>query len=220
MDTIRKAKIIKSLGKNISSFGKEIKLTEAADYRTLERDDEFRFFIDDNYYTIYSNDDIQQSHIYDLMLIDKDSNLSIFETFSSVSKTAFFKCLNDFYQDLAFLYFFAFGKSSYVKKPESLNDILESIYYDGDNYFFRLTVGNTETDAVFFIYFDFFINTETHNVYWENRYRTHVNNQLFAFDTYHDLKMHFIKRYISSPLSKSQHELLLADHKVLQIINH
>jgi len=220
MNSSRKSNIIESLEKNISASGKILKLTEAADYKPLERDDEFRFFIDDNYYTVYSNDDIQPSHIYDLLFIDEDSSLSIFETFSTLSKAAFFKCLNTFYQDLAFLYFFAFGQSADVKKPESLNDILESIYYDGDNYFFRLTVGNIETDAVFLIYFDFFINTETHDVYWENRYRSHINGNLVSFDTYDDLKQSFIKRYILSPLNKSQPELAWNDYKILQIINH
>lgn len=132
--------------------------------------------------------------LFDLIYYDKDSILNYKKNFLTMSDS-FLAEIQKQYKEISSLFENILGFQNPSPIPITLEDMVDSHYYNGDNYYLRMLVGHEgdyETNVMIIV--DPMLNIETKEFVFISRY--YIGHTRFA--TYEELKLgcidHFLKK--------------------------
>lgn len=126
-----------------------------------------------DYYKLQRSVDLEAGEhpdLFDLIYYDKDSILNYRQNFLTMSDS-FLVEIQQQYKELSSLFENILGFQNPFPIPRELEDMIDSHYYDGDNYYLRMLVGHegdSETNVMIIV--DPMLNIETKEFVFIPRY--------------------------------------------------
>lgn len=189
-------KIHQALNENVTPMGKEFIVLEHGDNEHLY---EFAFNIGGDVYNLMRSvelDDSESPDEFDLIYYDHNSIMRYKKNFNTMSDY-FLLRLKEEYTDLSQLYTRSLGVENSRKMPQTLASMINSMYYDGDNYFLNTEIGEHPVDRKISFFIDPMLNIETKQFFFRHRY--YIGHT--CYNTYEDMKAGFIEEFILKPTS-------------------
>jgi len=150
-----------------------------------------------DYYRLQRSVDLDPNEhpdLFDLIYYDRDSILHYMQNFLTMNDV-FLAEIQQQYKEISDLFENILGFQNPSPIPKNLEDMVDSHYYDGDNYYLRMLVGHVEdSDTNVRIIVDPMLNIETKEFVFVSRYYIGYNR----FETFEALKSacvdHFLKK--------------------------
>lgn len=203
-------KIVDALNNNVEPLGKSIAFNQLDHLN--DQLYEFCFYVmgengelTDDYYNLMRSIDLADNESpdeFDLVYYDRDSILHYMSNFATMSDS-FLVDLQDQYRVLSNLFQSTFGFPNPTKMPETLSDLIDSMYYDGDNYYLRTIIGYDDNSEKIMIIVDPMLNIETQSFFFRHRY--YIGNQ--RFESFDSLISGFISKFMFKPVDDEREEL-------------
>jgi hypothetical protein len=199
-------KVLSALEYNVKAMGKDIVLESVRHpnehlyeiYFNLSKDGE----ITEDYYNLMRSSELDENESpdeFNLIYYDSRSIINYMNNFSTMSDS-FLVELRHQYEELSNLYKTFLGVEITSTKPETLEDMIDSMYYDGDNYFLRAVVGDDNYYTKMMILADPMLNIETKTFFFKFRY--FIGHDQYA--NFEEMKAGFISKYVTLPKDKTQ----------------
>jgi hypothetical protein len=199
-------KVLSALEYNVKAMGKDIILESLSCpnerlyeiYFNLSKDGE----ITEDYYNLMRSAELEENESpdeFNLIYYDRSSIINYMSNFSTMSDS-FLVELRQQYEELSDFYKTFLGVEITSTKPETLEDMIDSMYYDGDNYFLRAVVGDDNYYTKMMILADPMLNIETKTFFFKFRY--FIGHDQYA--NFEEMKAGFISKYVTLPKGEIQ----------------
>jgi len=190
-------KIHQAINDNVIPMGKEVIVIEHGENERLY---EFAFNIGGDMYNLMRSVDLDAGESpdeFDLIYYDHGSIMNYKKNFKTMSDDFLIR-LREEYLDLSQLYTRSLGVENSKEVPETLAYMINSMYYDGDNYFLCADIGNYSSDKKISFFVDPMFNIETKQFFFRHRY--YIGHTIY--NTYEEMKAGFIDEFILKPASQ------------------
>lgn len=197
-------KIIDAISYNVQLMGKDFLPIE--DVFPNDHLYELSFSIGDDIYNLMRSVDLEPNESpdeFDLIYYDRNSINNYMINFHTMSNN-FLILLKQQYHELSVIYEESLGIPNVSKEPETLDDLIDSMYYDGDNYFLNAIIGPNPSDKKIMLIVDPMLNIDTKTFFFRQRY--YIGNKKYA--NFEALKAGFIQEIILNDVGKSEEEQL------------
>lgn len=195
-------KIHQALNDNVIPMGKEVIVIEHGENERLY---EFAFNIGGDMYNLMRSvelNDGESPDEFDLIYYDHGSIMNYKKNFKTMSDDFLIR-LREEYSDLSQLYTRSLGVDNSKEVPETLAYMINSMYYDGDNYFLCADIGDYPSGKKISFFVDPMFNIETKQFFFHHRY--YIGHTIY--NTYEEMKAGFIEQFILKPASQQTEEL-------------
>lgn len=195
-------KIYQAINDNVIPMGKEVIVIEHGENERLY---EFAFNIGGDMYNLMRSvelDDGESPDEFDLIYYDHGSIMNYKTNFKTMSDDFLIR-LREEYSDLSQLYTRSLGVDNSKEVPETLAYMINSMYYDGDNYFLCADIGDCPSDKKISFFVDPMFNIETKQFFFRHRY--YIGHTIY--NTYEEMKAGFIEQFILKTTSQPIEEL-------------
>lgn len=180
---------------------------------------ELFFKVDNLYYSVI--EESEDLNIFNLIFFGREEINTVIDVFSFENAENSFNAIQGYYDQGKSLFQFAFGDNIEMKRPETISDLVDSAYYDGEHYFFKMELKIKNKGIKIIVYFDTYLDLKNNKAFFNNRYylgneSLNIDKEYPSFETLID---DFKKYYILNPLQKKHEDVLPSDSAVLHIIN-
>lgn len=194
-------KVLTALQYNVQAMGKDIILQSIGHSNSQLHEIYFNLSIDgditEDYYNLMRSVDLDENESpdeFNLIYYDRYSIMNYMSNFLTMSDS-FLVILREQYDELIDLFKAVLGVDIASTKPETLEDMIDSMYYDGDNYFLRAVVGDDNYYKKVMILADPMLNIETKTFFFKFRY--FIGHDQYA--NFEDMKAGFINKHMALP---------------------
>lgn len=136
---------------------------------------------------------------FNLIYYDQYSITHYLANFATMSDS-FLSAIQQQTNELIELFKTILGVDVIATPHETLEDLIDSMYYDGDNYFLRAIVGDDNYYKKVMIIADPMLNIETKNFFFKFRY--FIGHDSYA--NFEDMKKGFINKFVNLPEGQTQ----------------
>lgn len=208
MDSIPKElldKTLEALNYNVEAMGKSVVISTIGNNRHLH---EIYFNISHNgeltqdYYNLMRAVELDENESpdeFNLIYYDQYSIINYLSNFATISDS-FLSEVNRKTTELIELFNTILGITVGSTKHDTLEDMIDSMYYDGDNYFLRAIVGDDDYYKKVMIIVDPMLNIETKNFFFKFRYFIGHDQ----YETFEEMKTGFINKFVNLPEGQTQ----------------
>lgn len=199
-------KVLSALEYNVKAMGKDIILESLSCpnehlyeiYFNLSKDGE----VTEDYYNLMRSAELDENESpdeFNLIYYDRYSIINYMSNFLTMSDS-FLGVLRNYYEEFSELYKSFLGIEITSTKPETLEDMIDSMYYDGDNYFLRTVIVDDVHENKIMIIVDPMLNIETKTFFFKFRY--FIGHDQYA--NFEEMKAGFISKYVTLPEGETQ----------------
>lgn len=156
----------------------------------------------EDYYNLMRSVELEENESpdeFNLIYYNQHSIVNYLANFVTMSDS-FLSVIQQQTNELIELFKTIMGVDVIATPHETLEDMIDSMFYDGDNYFLRAIVGDDSYYKKVMIIADPMLNIETKNFFFKFRY--FIGHDSYA--NFEDMKKGFINKFVNLPEGKTQ----------------
>ena len=199
-------KVSSALDYNVKAMGKDVILQSVGQSNHYLHEIYFNLSVNGEITEYYYNlmraielDENESPDEFHLIYYDSSSIINYMNNFLTMTDS-FLVLLGNQYDELIDLFKTIIGLEIKTIKPKTLDDMIDSMYYDGDNYFLRAIVGDDNYNNKVMIVADPMLNIENKTFFFKFRY--FIGNEQYG--TFEEMKAGFINKHMTPPEGESQ----------------
>ncbi len=179
----------------------------------LNQDNEYtpsgflNFTLDDEFYTV--NQSELNPNVYSLYFYSQQSIEQLADNFN-FDPTSANNLIKNLYERACRVFKIGFNYSNIEEIPSCLNDIIDSYNYDGEHYFFSLSIQTPIDNVEILVMFDILMDIESDIIYVSNRFyyqiKFDINNgspsevssikDLIEFKDFNSVMIYFCEQHV------------------------